>query len=135
MGVVTLNTYEGLLIFADTLKDEELTEALGRVEAEITRQDGSVLGSKKLGRRSFARPMKKRESGTYVRMVLSLDPAKVAPLMARLKLSEDVFRVQLTCGDEKSMSFVAPPVVEAPAEEAPKKDAPKKDAPKKAEVD
>jgi ribosomal protein S6 len=119
VGVGTLNTYEGLFIFADTLKDEELVEVLDRVTAEITRQDGSVIGSKKLGRRSFARTMSKRDSGLYVRMLFSLAPEKVSPLQARLLLSEDVFRVQITRGDEKSASMVAPPVpVEADAPEA-----------------
>ncbi|MBT3193390.1 MAG: 30S ribosomal protein S6 [Verrucomicrobia bacterium] len=107
-----MNTYEGLFIFADTLKDEELVEALERVTGEITRQGGEVLGSKKLGRRSFARPMSKRDAGIYLRMVFSLDAGKITPLQARFKLSDDVFRVQITCGDEKSMSFVAPPVEE-----------------------
>ncbi len=111
-----MNTYEGLFIFADTLKDEELVEVLDRVTAEITRQDGSVIGSKKLGRRSFARTMSKRDSGLYVRMLFSLAPEKVSPLQARLLLSEDVFRVQITRGDEKSASMVAEPVpVEADA--------------------
>jgi ribosomal protein S6 len=116
VGVGTLKTYEGLFIFADTLKDEELVEVLDRVTAEVTRQDGSVIGSKKLGRRSFARTMSKRDSGLYVRMLFSLAPEKVSPLQARLLLSEDVFRVQITCGDEKSASMVAEPVpVEADA--------------------
>ncbi len=119
VGVATLNTYEGLFIFADTLKDEELTAVMDRVEGEVVRQGGSILGSKKLGRRSFARTMKKRDSGLYVRVVLSLDPSKVSSLRARLHLSEDVFRVQITAGDEKSMSFVAPPVVETAEEPTP----------------
>ena len=116
-----MNTYEGLFIFADTLKEEELTEALERVVAEITRQKGELIGRKTLGRRSFARPMSKRESGVYVRMVFLLAPEKVTPLQARFKLSEDVFRVQITCGDEKSASMVAdtaPVVEDAPAPEA-----------------
>lgn len=114
-----MNTYEGLFIFADTMKDEELAEALERVTAEIGRQGGSVLGTKKLGRRSFARPMKKRDAGIYLRMVFSLAPNKVTPLQARFKLSEDVFRVQITRGDEKSMSFVAPSVEETATEPTP----------------
>jgi len=105
-----LNTYEGLFIFADTLKDEELTDVLDRVTAEFTRQGGTPLGCKKLGRRSFARPMAKRDSGLYVRMVFSLEAGKITPLQARLKLSEDVFRVQITRADEKSLSMVAEPV-------------------------
>ena len=115
MGVATLNTYEGLFIFADTLKEEELTAVMDRVEAEIARQGGSISGSKKLGRRNFARTMSKRDSGLYVRVVFELEPSKVSALQARLLLSDDVFRVQITRGDEKSMSFVAAPAEATPA--------------------
>ncbi len=107
MGVTPLNKYEGLFIFSDTLKDDELTEARDRAMAEVDRQGGKVLGVKKLGRRSFARAMNKKDSGIYVRAVFELDPEKVTPLLARYNLSEDVFRVQVTRGDEKSMSMVA----------------------------
>jgi small subunit ribosomal protein S6 len=107
VGVATLNTYEGLFIFADTLKEEELKDVIDRAMAEVTKFDGSVLGVKKLGRRNFARPMDKRESGIYVRTVFNLDPQSITPLLARYKLSEDVFRVQVTRGDSKSLEFVA----------------------------
>ena len=101
-----MNTYEGLFIFADTLKDEELTELQDRALAEVERQGGKVLGTKRLGRRSFARTMNKKDSGIYVRAVFELAPEKVTPLIARYNLSEDIFRVQVTRGDEKSMSMV-----------------------------
>ena len=107
-----MNTYEGLFIFADTLKEEELKVILDRTVATIEKQGGSVLGTKKLGRRNFARPMSKRESGVYVRTVFNLDPTKVTPLLARYKLDEDVFRVQITRGDSKSLEFVANLVTE-----------------------
>ncbi len=101
-----MNTYEGLFIFDDKLKDEELTQAQERALAEIERQGGSVLGAKRLGRRSFARPMAKRDAGIYVRAIFNLDAEKVTPLLARYKLSEDLFRVQITRGDSKSLELV-----------------------------
>jgi small subunit ribosomal protein S6 len=107
VGVATLNTYEGLFIFADTLKEEELKAAIERTMAVIVKHGGSVLGVKKLGRRNFARPMAKRDSGVYVRAVFNLEPGEIAPLTARYKLNEDVFRVQITRGDSKSLEFVA----------------------------
>ncbi len=102
-----MNTYEGLFIFADTLKEDELKTAIENAMALIEKHGGSVLGNKKLGRRAFARPMKKRESGVYVRAIFNLDPSKVSNLVASYKLSEDVFRVQITKGDSKSLEFVA----------------------------
>ena len=102
-----MNTYEGLFIFADTLKEEELQKVTDGALAEITKLGGSVLGAKKLGRRNFARPMAKRESGIYVRAVFNLDAQSVTPLLARYKLSDEVFRVQITRGDSRSLEFVA----------------------------
>jgi ribosomal protein S6 len=107
VGVAKLNTYEGLFIFADTLKEEELKEALDGTMTMIRKQGGSVLGLKKMGRRNFARTMQKRDSGIYVRSVFNLDPSEISPLMARYNLSDDVFRVQITRGDSKSLEFVA----------------------------
>ncbi len=102
-----MNTYEGLFIFADTLKEEELKDVTASAMAVIEKQGGSVLGTKKLGRRNFARPMGKRDSGVYVRTVFNLDPTKVSPLLARYNLDDDVFRVQITRGDSNSLEFVA----------------------------
>ena len=102
-----MNTYEGLFIFADTLKEEELKAAVERTMAVIVKHGGSVLGTKKMGRRNFARPMSKRDSGIYVRAIFNLEPGEIAPLTARYKLNEDVFRVQITRGDSKSLEFAA----------------------------
>lgn len=107
-----MNTYEGLFIFADTLKEEELKEVTDHALDAIVKQGGSVLGSKKMGRRNFARPIGKRDSGVYVRTVFNLAPEKVSPLLARFKLSDEVFRVQVTRGNSKSLEFVANLVTE-----------------------
>jgi ribosomal protein S6 len=107
VGGAKLNTYEGLFIFADTLKEEELKEALDGTMSMIQKQGGSVLGLKKIGRRNFARTMHKRDSGIYVRSVFNLDPSEISPLISRYNLSDDVFRVQITRGDSKSLEFVA----------------------------
>jgi len=101
-----LNTYEGLFIFPELLNDEELEAARSHVLAEIERQGGKVLGQRKLGRREFARALGKQRSGVFVRVVFELDGSKVAPLRARYRLSDDVTRVQITCGDEQSMVWV-----------------------------
>ena len=125
-----MNTYEGLFIFADTLKEDEFKEVQDRALAEIERQGGKLLGAKKLGRRSFARAMNKRDSGIYLRAVFELAPESVTPLLARYNLSEDVFRIQITRGDEKSMSMVSepPPAEPAEAEAAPVEAAPAGDS-------
>lgn len=111
-----MNTYEGLFIFAETLKDDEFKAVQDRALAEVERQGGKVLGARKLGRRTFARPMSKKDAGIYLRAVFELAPENVTPLLARYKLSEDVFRIQITRGDEKSMDMVAEPAADAAVE-------------------
>ena len=96
-----LKKYEALLVFAGSIKDEALEKTLERVTAEIGRHGGTVEASETLGRRTFARPMKKRENGVFVKTFFQLDPAQVDALRARYRLSEDVFRVQIRVRDER----------------------------------
>lgn len=104
-----MTTYEGLLVFPERMRDEELEEARGRVVTEIERLNGKVLGSMKLGRRAFARPMKKERSGVYVRTVFEMDAAQVPVFRQRIKLNDEVVRLQVTAGDEQSLAWVQEP--------------------------
>jgi ribosomal protein S6 len=102
-----VNTYEGLFIFPELLNDEEFEAARSHVLAEIERHGGKVLGVRKLGRREFARALgKKQRSGVFVRVVFEIAGDQIVLLRARYRLSDDVTRVQITCGDEQSMTWV-----------------------------
>ena len=96
-----LKKYDATLIFPNSLRDENLTKAIDRVKEEISKLGGEIPETKVVGRRQFARPMKKRESGQYVRMQLGLDPTSIAALLARFKLNNDIFRAQIVCASEK----------------------------------
>jgi small subunit ribosomal protein S6 len=113
-----LNIYEGMFIFDEALRDEAMDAVLETVRADMERYGAQIETCRVLGRRSFARPMKKRSAGVYVRVVFKLDPAKMAELLARYKLNDDVVRVQIVVGDEKSLELDVPEPVEA-AEEQP----------------
>lgn len=99
-GNGSVNKYEALMIFDESLKDAALEEALGRIKAEILKLSGTVEGVTRLGRRPFARDLNKRRAGQYVLLTLRLDGAQVKPLLARLKLSAEVFRAQIVRADE-----------------------------------
>jgi ribosomal protein S6 len=75
--------------------------------AEVTRVGGNVLATDSLGKRAFARPMKKRENGVYVKVRIELDPAKVEELVNRYHLVEEVFRVQFLAVDERREMKIA----------------------------
>lgn len=96
-----LTKYDGLFIFAGSMKDEALDKTLERVGSEIERLGGSIEATENLGRHTFARPMKKRENGVYVKVRFLLPPTQIAALRARYRLSEDVFRVQILVRDER----------------------------------
>ena len=92
--------YEGTFIFPDKLLDDELDAAIASAAEEITNLKGTVSKTEKLGRRQFARPMKKQNSGHYVRLSFDAAPEAIAQLHARYKLSEHVFRVQIVTAQE-----------------------------------
>lgn len=96
-----MKTYDGLYIFASSAKDDVLDKHLERARGEITRLGGNVLKMETLGKRAFARAMRKRDSGIYVKIRFELDPAQVATLNARYLLIEEVFRVQILAVDAR----------------------------------
>ena len=102
-----MKKYDALYIFVGIAKDDALEANLDKALAEVTRLGGNVLAKDSLGRRSFARPMKKRETGVYVKVRMELDPAKVDELVNRYHLVEEVFRVQILAVDDRREAKIA----------------------------
>jgi len=129
-----LNRYEGLFIFAGSLRDESLDAAVKRVRDEVPKFDGAVINTEHLGKRTFARPLRERMSGQYVRIIFDMAPERVAEFKARFRLVDDVFRIQIVRmkktepveepAEEPVTESVTEPVTE-PAEPAEAAEAPK----------
>lgn len=102
-----MKKYDGLYIFAGQAKDDVLEGQINKALAEITRLEGNVLSQEVLGKRTFARPMHKRDNGVYVQVRFELDPAKVSELTNRYRLVEEVFRVQFLAVDERREALLA----------------------------
>ncbi len=102
-----MKKYDGLYIFAGTAKDEILEQHIAKAVAEIERFGGAVVSREVLGKHAFSHPMKKRENGVYVQVRFELDPAKVADLVKRYRLVEEVFRVQILAVDERREARLA----------------------------
>ncbi len=96
-----MKKYDALYIFVGTLRDDAVEASLEKALAEVTRLGGNVLEKVSLGKRSFSRPMRKRESGVYVKVRFELDPQKVDELVNRYHLVEEVFRVQILAVDDR----------------------------------
>lgn len=117
-----MKKYDALYIFVGIAKDDALEAALDKALVEVTRFGGNILEKVSLGRRTFSRPMKKRDSGAYVKVRFEFDPLKVDELVKRYKLIEDVFRVQILAVDDRREAKIAQERAER-AEMQAKKDA------------
>ncbi len=102
-----MNKYDGLYIFVGAAKDETLEKSVDKVRGEITRLSGVIIDTQILGKRTFARPMRKRENGVYVRIRFELDPLQVSALTNRYHLMEELFRVQILAVDERREQLLA----------------------------
>ena len=90
-----VNIYEGLVILPETLNEEAVDVALEKVKQELKGLNGSINNVTKLGRKMFARPMKKQVAGEYVLLNITLDGAQVTTFLTGLKLHDEIFRIQL----------------------------------------
>lgn len=98
----TLNKYEAMFIFPESVKDSELEEVLTGARDEIKKAGGEIDSTTRLGKRAFARKMNKQDAGHYA--IVSFQMAKpdgLPALLARYKLDEQVFRVQIVRASEK----------------------------------
>ena len=99
-----MKKYDGLYIFAGNAKDDVLENSLAKAVAEIERFGGKIEAQDILGKRTFARPMHKRENGVYALVRFEMDPLKVKDLVNRYRLVEEVFRVQILAVDDRRTS-------------------------------
>ena len=121
-----MKQYNGLYIFAATAKDDVLNQLVEKVKGEITRLSGKVLDTDIQGKKTFARPMHKRDCGVYVKIKFESDPSAIKTLTDRYHLMEDVFRVQFTAIDERRQTRLAKQAEVQAAREAARKAAAEK---------
>ena len=102
-----MKKYDALYIFVGVSKDDVLEANLEKALSEVTRLGGNIIAKDSLGKRAFARPMKKRDNGVYVKVRFELDPLKIKELVARYRLVEEVFRVQFLAVDDRREAKIA----------------------------
>ena len=90
-----MKQYDANFIFVHTGRDEAWAKTIERMQGEIARIGGKILGTEDRGKKTFARPQQKKESGTYLTIRFELEPAKVNELRARYALIEGIFRLQI----------------------------------------
>jgi ribosomal protein S6 len=95
-----ITLYEGLFIFPETLDEDTLDLAITRVKEELENLEGTLESTTRMGKKNFARPMKKQKAGYYVVMTIKLDGRQLDAFKKRLKLATDVFRSQFVLAEE-----------------------------------
>ena len=115
---MALKTYDMICIFPTSLSEDALGAVLTRIDDEIGKLGGTVQSKQPRGERVFARQMQKRDAGLYMTMRCELPPERIDAILARLKLVDDLFRVQILVANfkEEAVEEEEAPA-EAPAEE------------------
>lgn len=90
-----MKRYEAMFILPESLKEDELEKLLDGICGEIKKLNGHIESRTRMGKRSFARRLKKQDAGHYVIVTFLLAPDKVSSLLARFKLNEQIMRVQI----------------------------------------
>jgi small subunit ribosomal protein S6 len=90
-----LNTYDVLFIFPSALAEDALAKLVETVHHEIDRQGGKIEREDRMGRRPFARPINKKEEGYYLRLWMRMNPELVTILLGRLRMVDEIIRVQV----------------------------------------
>jgi len=87
------------------MKEDVLQKTLEQIQGEITKLNGTIKEARVLGRRQFARPMKKQDSGQYARVDFQLAPGSLSALQSRFKMNESIFRLQIIAADEVTRNY------------------------------
>ncbi len=90
-----MRTYEAVFIFNASSDDDALAKAIEAVRAEASNLGGKVSSVTRMGKNSFVRPLKKKESGIFALMVFDMDPANIGALNERYRLSESILRFHI----------------------------------------
>jgi ribosomal protein S6 len=86
-----------MVILPESLTEDEIEAGLTRLAEALKAAGGEAAGKpSRMGRKTFARPMKKQTVGEYALLRFSMDGAKVADFLKSLEYEEAVFRIQVT---------------------------------------
>lgn len=89
---MNLKKYEAVFIL-DIRKVEDEGEAFSKELAEMIKGwGGEMLESVSMGRKQFAREIKKRKAGIYWNYIFNLDPENTDEIRKKFKLDERVLR-------------------------------------------
>jgi small subunit ribosomal protein S6 len=106
------------------------------VKKIITSQDGKIVSESTLGRKKFAYPIGKEQSGCYLTYVFECDPEKIEIINKKVALEKNIMRYLLIQKITRKSGFKKERKAPEKAEEAKEQDiiAPKEEAKVKEEI-
>jgi ribosomal protein S6 len=90
-----LKTYETVIILNDRLVQDEGKAFAEEFSTKISGAGGEIIKSTPLGRKQFAREIKKHKTGTYWDFVMKLSEQEIKTLPDAYTLDERVLRTQV----------------------------------------
>jgi len=93
-----------MVILSERLTEEEVEKGLDSLCKIIKDLGGSTNRPTRLGRRPFARPLKKETSGEFALVTLTIESQRLVELRERIRHDELLFRVQISRVDEKALA-------------------------------
>jgi len=90
-----LRTYEAIFVLDERQYDDGGEAFSHELVKQIERLGGQVRERTAMGRKQFARPVRKQTAGIYWDLVFELPPEKVVELKEHYRLNESVFRSEV----------------------------------------
>lgn len=84
--------YEGIIILNTKGADGGVEEISNSITKEIQAEGGKASAVNDLGRRQFAYNSKHQETGHYISVPFTAEPAAIEKIQARLRLNENVYQ-------------------------------------------
>ena len=118
-----MRDYEILYIVRPDLDEDQVNQAVERVNALIANVGGAAARTDVWGKRRLAYEVDHLREGYYVLTDFQIEPERVPELESTLRISDTVFRHLIVRKPAQAAATVAPPqesaAAEAPAAEAP----------------
>ncbi len=90
-----MKTYETVIILDDRKVQDEGKAFIEEFSSAVSRANGEFLRATPLGRKQFARQIKKKKSGFFWDVVFNMNEKEVAEIPDKYRLDERILRLQI----------------------------------------
>jgi len=90
-----LRNYELTVILTPTIAEEDIPQAMQKLQELVTKNGGTITDTQHWGRRRLSYPIEHHTEGNYVTMKLGLEPEKARDLETSLNIAEEYLRYLL----------------------------------------